>query len=297
MMKNVTALVKSFLREPYLFRVVKSLKDLYPDIHVLVADDGYVSDVKEAKLKAMGVEGYIRLPYASCGITKGRNLLVDACETEYCLIGDDDFLYTEDSHLEFLLKLMEVADIAGGAVMQGGIFGHYEGFYRHTPEGVTFRDIDRTYSSRHSGIEYSPADFIFNFFIAKTETLRRVRWDEQFHASWEHEDFFLSAHKAGLKTVYCPECVVVHRGLMADPPEYNQARHRDDPGDARIMLNKWGFLGYDMPIVAFWGHDIVMANPGDLSRYYCDSCRSEWETDLIPIRCAFCKSPRWFRKV
>lgn len=296
-MKNVTALVKSFLRDQYLFRVVRSLKELHPDIHIFVADDGCFSDSKEAKLKGMGVEYYIRLPYGSCGITKGRNFLVDACQTEYCLIGDDDFLYTDDSHLEFLLKLTEVADIAGGAVMQGGILGHYEGFYHHTPEGVTFRDIDRTYSSSYSGIQYSPADFIFNFFITKTETLRRVRWDEQFHASWEHEDFFLSAHKAGLKTVYCPDCVVVHRGLMADPPEYNQARHRDDSGDAQIMLKKWGFLGYDMPIVAFWGRDIVMADPGDLTRYCCDGCQKEWETELIPVRCAFCKSPRWFRQM
>jgi GT2 family glycosyltransferase len=132
--------------------------------------------------------------------------------TEYCLIGDDDFLYTKDSHLEFLLKLMEVADIAGGAVMQGGIMGHYEGFYRWTPAGVTLEEIDRTYPTSHAGIRYSPADYVFNFFIAKTEALRRVRWDEQFHASWEHEDFFLSAQKAGLKTVYCPDSVVVHRG-------------------------------------------------------------------------------------
>ena len=60
-MKNVTAPVKSFLRDLYLFRAVKSLKDLHPDIHVLVADDGHVSDTKEAKLRDMGVERYIRL--------------------------------------------------------------------------------------------------------------------------------------------------------------------------------------------------------------------------------------------
>lgn len=240
MMNNVTALVKTFLRDPYLHRTVKSLKDLHPDIHVMVTDDGYVSDTKETKLRDMGVERYIHLPFASCGITKARNLMVDACETEYCLIGDDDFLYTQDSNLEFLLKLMEVADIAGGAVMEGGVIGHYEGLYRRTSEGVVFERIDRFYASKYSGIRYSPAHFVFNFFIAKTEALRRVRWDEQFYTTWEHEDFFLSAHKAGLKTVYCPDSVVVHRGLMADPLEYREVRHQDDAKVKHALLEKWG---------------------------------------------------------
>ena len=81
MMKNVTALVKTFLRDQYLFRAVKSLKGLHPDIRIIVADDGHLSNTKEAKLKRMGVERYIRVPYASCSITRGRNLLVDACQT------------------------------------------------------------------------------------------------------------------------------------------------------------------------------------------------------------------------
>ena len=142
MMKNVTALVKTFLRDAYLFRAVESLKKLHPDIHIIVADDGHVSHAKESKLKEMGVERYIRLPYASCGIARGRNLLVGVCQTKYCLIGDDDFLYTPDSRLERLLKLMDVADNAGGAVMRGGILDHFEDFYRRIPEGVNFEDID-----------------------------------------------------------------------------------------------------------------------------------------------------------
>jgi hypothetical protein len=51
---DVTALIKTFLRDEYLFTCVLSLHLHYPNIKIFVADDGYCSDEKEARLKDTG---------------------------------------------------------------------------------------------------------------------------------------------------------------------------------------------------------------------------------------------------
>jgi hypothetical protein len=45
---DVTALIKTFLRDEYLFTCVSSLRLNYPNLRIIVADDGYCSDAKEA---------------------------------------------------------------------------------------------------------------------------------------------------------------------------------------------------------------------------------------------------------
>jgi hypothetical protein len=46
------------------------------------------------------------------------------------------------------------------------------------------------------------ADMVDNFFIARTDAVRSVLWDERLLVG-EHEDFFLRARAAGLRVAYC----------------------------------------------------------------------------------------------
>ena len=43
------------------------------------------------------------------------------------LVGDDDFYYTEETRLGDMLKMMDIADLAGGALRYMGVLQHYEG--------------------------------------------------------------------------------------------------------------------------------------------------------------------------
>jgi GT2 family glycosyltransferase len=242
-LRDVTALIKTFLRDDYLFMCVQSLHDTYPDIRIIVADDGRSGPKKEAVLRGMGVERYIRLPY-DVGTCVGRNALIDACQTPYFLLGDDDFYYDESARLWDLRAMMRVADIAGGAVSYLGAVGHYEAslVFHDNPKHVTCEDIDRNYrefpAAIHQRIRYAKTDLVFNFFIGKTEVGRRIRWDETLHAI-DHDDFFLSAYRAGVSVAYCPDSVVTHRKVeLPVPAEYSRRRFNNT--DAAKLTAKWG---------------------------------------------------------
>jgi glycosyltransferase involved in cell wall biosynthesis len=248
---NVTALIKTFLRDEYLFTCVESLRGRYPDIKIIVADDGHTSAVRENKLKLSGVK-YLPMPWDQ-GLTKGRNAMLDACETPYFFIGDDDFYFTEQSRLQDLLAMMEVADLAGGGMSYHNRTLYYEGTFEPQADGgLKIRDLKRDYQL-HSKIRYAPCDLVLNFFIAKTDLARKVRWEEQIHCNRDHEDFFLAWKKAGYKTVYCPDSIVVHRKTdIIAPPEYKQSRH--DPRDEQTFLKKWGYKYMEGPS----GHRITL---------------------------------------
>jgi GT2 family glycosyltransferase len=254
-MSDVTALLKTFMREESLYHCVKTLKENYPSIHVIVADDGPTNKAKQAKLKTLGVERYISLP-ADSGLSKGRNVLIDACTTPYCLIADDDFGF-KDSHLEYLRGLMDVADIAAGRVLQvgtqgfvqsgnyldfGGNFVKVDGKLFFTPAKPEWYKQHTTNAGIQSlTIQYTKADLVLNFFIAKTAVIKRLRWDEEIKVGYEHEDFFIRARGAFLDVVLCPDAVAQHQEMDdARNPAYLQHRNDYRPYEA-VFLSKWGF--------------------------------------------------------
>jgi len=236
---EVTALIKTFLRDEYLFTCVSSLRRHYPYMKIIVADDGHCSNEKEARLKESGVSEYIALPWNQ-GVSRGRNILIDACGTPYFLVGDDDFYYTEETRLGDMVRMMEVADLAGGAVRYCDTLQHYEATLEWVPEskGLIHREINRNYKM-HEGIRYADAELTFNFFIAKTELARKIRWEDSIHVIFEHEDFFMAGCLRGMKVVYCPNSIVTHRKVeLPTIPEYEEIRWNRE--DKAKFFKKWG---------------------------------------------------------
>jgi GT2 family glycosyltransferase len=236
---NVTACVKTFLRDSYLFDCVHSLRRAYPEMLIAVADDGHHSVEKDGRLSGIGVTRYIHMPYG-VGLSAGRNALVDSVTTDYALIGDDDFVYAGDTGIEALLSMMDVADIACGSAVCDGIVHRYEyTIQRRTGNQIRFIKLKDRYEN-HAGINYAEIGIGLNFFLAKTAVLRSVRWDNAITVRWEHEDFFLRASEAGVRVVFCPEAKVIHRrGNKQDTPEYTRRRH-DDTTSRLAFMARWG---------------------------------------------------------
>lgn len=207
-MKNITAIIKTFERPASVKRLVESIRRYYPDLRILVGDDS-----KEPQ-EVPGAE-LLALPH-DIGLSAGRNRLVDAVETEYTLLLDDDFVFEPATRIELLLAALEAGfDLASGKVSGG----EYHGLLMRAGETLhCLRDEKRR---MHNG--YPVYDMTWNFFLARTAALREVRWDEELKLA-EHTDFFLRAMQRPLLVTHVPQVNVGH--MQEHTPNYAKYRQR-----------------------------------------------------------------------
>lgn len=235
----VTAVIKTFLRDDACLACVDSLRQSYPEMPIIVADDGYVSDRKERALADAGISNYIRMPF-NVGLSRGRNALVNSVGTDYALVGDDDFQYSKFSGIEKLLALMDVADVACGSAVRDDVVHRYEYLIERRASQLRFVKMKDEYEA-HEGIRYASTGLGLNFFVGRTHLLRAVRWDENIRIRWEHEDFFLRVRAADARVVFCPDAKVLHRHRHTDTPEYLDFRN-DDRASRLAFMARWGTL-------------------------------------------------------
>jgi glycosyltransferase involved in cell wall biosynthesis len=124
----------------------------------------------------------LMLPLHDTGLSAGRNRLVEACKTPYCVIIDDDCIFNENTNLEAVLNELKernldllqfkIVDVAGA--------NSYRGLYEITEDTIAIKD-----GTKEDGLY----DYIANIFMAKTDTLRKYRWHEELKLG-EHEAYF-----------------------------------------------------------------------------------------------------------
>jgi GT2 family glycosyltransferase len=219
---QVTAIVKTFERPAVLARLLRSLREFYPTMKVLVGDDS-------AQPTVQADVDYVCFPF-DVGVSAGRNELLARVETEYFLTLDDDFEFIEETRIERLLQVAQQPDVdlaAGNCIAcKSKIFYTRE---RHAPyHGLIRREGDclrMTPGYRCEGDGYFLCDIVNQFFIAPTDLIREVGgWDARLKTN-EHEDFFLRLKQHGLRVAYCPDVVV--RNWVGDRPRrYRAFRER-----------------------------------------------------------------------
>nr|XP_025039054.1 beta-1,4 N-acetylgalactosaminyltransferase 2 isoform X3 [Pelodiscus sinensis] len=97
----VTITTKTFLRYHKLRRLIASIRQYYPDIKIIVADDSRDPE----KIEEANVEHYI-MPFGK-GWFAGRNLAISQVTTKYYLWVDDDYLFTENTRIDKLVDVLE----------------------------------------------------------------------------------------------------------------------------------------------------------------------------------------------
>ena len=224
-MRDLTALIVSFYRYEYLEKCVSSLRENYPDINILIGNNGPEDKRKEELAEKYNAK-YIQLPF-DCGITGGRNKLVKEIDTKYTLVGDDDFFYTPETNLEGMYEVIKEYpeyDLIGGRILENGKLRDYQGVFDFSiPKQIICNKLK--YDS-DSPIP-QPCDVVFNFFIAKTDTLKAVQWDEQIKVAYEHSAYFIDYVKAGNKVAFYAKAVVIHKPpiIIQDRGEYDQYKY------------------------------------------------------------------------
>uniref|UniRef100_A0A3Q2ZG35 Beta-1,4-N-acetyl-galactosaminyl transferase 1a n=1 Tax=Kryptolebias marmoratus TaxID=37003 RepID=A0A3Q2ZG35_KRYMA len=216
---NITSLVtiatKTFLRYDKLKDLIDSIRQFYPKVTIVIADD----NEHPQPVKGPHIEQYI-MPFGK-GWFAGRNLAVSQVTTKYVLWVDDDFIFTANTKLEKMVEILEktTLDLVGGAVRE--VTG-YTATYRHTisvEEGGPDGDCLHFRDGFHHVIEGYPtcvvADAVINFFMAQTDKVRQVGFDPRLSRA-AHLEFFVDA-LGSLHIGSCSDVIINHASKIILP--------------------------------------------------------------------------------
>jgi hypothetical protein len=204
-LSRLTAIVRTCERPAGIERLVRSVRRLYPQLRLLVADDS-------RQPRPLEGADWVRLP-ADIGVGAARNAALARVRTPFFLLLEDSMELTRRSKLERLLELVVHGrvDIAAGdclsCVRRFAIFTSRKPDSSHATfefgsDGLTLRAGHRlTVESCLS------VDLAHNFFVARTDRVRAMGgWDPQLLVD-ERLEFFVRAQRFGLRVGVCPDVV------------------------------------------------------------------------------------------
>ncbi|KAL0597584.1 Beta-1,4 N-acetylgalactosaminyltransferase 2 [Plecturocebus cupreus] len=199
----VTIATKTFLRPHKLMIMLRSIREYYPDLTVIVADDSE----KPLEIKDNHVE-YYTMPFGK-GWFAGRNLAISQVTTKYVLWVDDDFLFNNETKIEVLVDVLEKTelDVVGGSVL-GNVF-QFKLLLEQSENGACLHKRTGFFQPLDGFPGCVVTSGVVNFFLAHTERLQRVGFDPRLQRV-AHSEFFID----GLGTLLvgsCPEVTIGHQ--------------------------------------------------------------------------------------
>ena len=240
-----TAIVVNFLREPYLFKCLESLNKIYPKMKIKVGENGEITEAKKKKVESFKNTKYHELSYDS-GVCAGRNRLVGQVRTKYVLVGDDDFQYTEQSKVAEMIQFLESNpeyDLIGGRIRQDGEIKDYQGTFKFDNGTLKLNELDleniKYDVCGKSGLRFAKSELVFNFFVARTKSVRKVKWDETIKIAYEHSSFFIEMLSAGQKVAFSPDPIVIHKPKLAEKINVDvYSKYRNRKSDKKRFFEK-----------------------------------------------------------
>ncbi len=218
---QTTAIIKTFQRPDDLDRLIRSIRRFYPELRILVGDDGFKPSSRD------DVE-YLRLP-PDIGLSAGRNAMLRHVTTPYFVLLEDDFEFSRRTKIKKLVALVEASklDIAAGncfKVQKRRIFFRkrqrpYHGLFRFHGD-----ELQLIYGHHERCKGYLLCDITYNFFAARTDAILAMGgWDPELILN-EHEEFFVRAQRHGLRVGYCSDVIIRH--WNSRPVGYEAYRYR-----------------------------------------------------------------------
>ncbi|XP_077897201.1 beta-1,4 N-acetylgalactosaminyltransferase 2 [Ictidomys tridecemlineatus] len=199
----VTIATKTFLRPHKLKVLLQSIREYYPDVTVIVADDGK----KPLEIKDDYVE-YYTMPFGK-GWFAGRNLAISQVTTKYVLWVDDDFVFNNKTKIEMLVDVLEKTelDVVGGSLM-GNTF-QFKLLLEQSEAGDCLHKRNGWFQRLDGFPRCVVTSGVANFFLAHTERLLRVGFDPRLQRV-AHSEFFIDG-LGSLLVGSCPDVVVGHQ--------------------------------------------------------------------------------------
>lgn len=234
---DITIIIKTFERKKSLVKLLKSIRDNYPEMPIIIVDDSKKTykDYILNRFEDLNIN-YIVEEY-DIGLSKGRNILINRVKTKYFLLCDDDFEFDKRTNIEYAKKTLEKhnLDILGGCVYnrisldsiysllwvlkdisrlrkvikQEEFISIYNGKYIVKGNNIKLT-IDKNPLNYQEKAVYD-TEICSNFFLAKTENIKKMGgWTPELLKVGEHEFFFLKAKKHRIKIMYSNSFGVRH---------------------------------------------------------------------------------------
>lgn len=233
MADNVTFIFKSFQRHPMAKRLYRNIRRYYPNVQIVIADDSR---------KPLQLEGHalkiIQLPF-NCGLSRGLNAALAQVKTPYVIRLDDDELLTPYSgfhaHLQYLMTHPQV-DLIGVSPRNIPLERNWK---KSANKYAKFSMSNAPKPLKIPHMTQLDEDHIVlgkvaNIFIARTNALCSVGYDDNIRMIDHHEFFFRAA--GNLVSVLERNSYVIHDHNRFDR-QYQKYRE-DTKEDSRYIRQK-----------------------------------------------------------
>ena len=250
---KIGILITTFLRDELLYKSIQSIADNWQDnFELIIVDQGEMDTNKHKWILDKNLNScYYSVPFNS-GLSYCRNFGVQKAKElgcEYVFIGSDSFLFNKSlQNINTITDLIEISDYdLIGFELANSICGWEAKL--NLIEGESFeldfinkQDIMSEYFNLPDNRPIIlQCDIVRNFFIAKTESLLNVKWDENLLLG-EHEDFFWQYKQAGYK---CGWTDYISATKLTDrPPEYAKFRKQNFKEGIKKLREKYNINGW-----------------------------------------------------
>ena len=207
---SLTIIIKTFERAALVRKLVDSIRVRYPKVPILIADDSE----EPTPIRRVKNLQYFTLPF-DCGLSAGRNFLLNQVRTDYFLLLDDDHLFRAETDLEHFIGIAK----HGGLDVLGGVMINYPEEEIFPYHGRLVLEPHRQGSGNFFCIRHAPTQandshqrcsVVHNFFVARTSSVLSMGgWDPQLKIM-EHNDFFLRCEKQELRVAHSNSVCIHH---------------------------------------------------------------------------------------
>lgn len=201
MKPKIAIIVTTFFRDKLLDKCIQAmLVNLPENAIILIGDQGNNQDINKLCKYTEPPCFYYQLPL-DCGLSYARNYLVEEAYKfgyEYCVIASDSMIFNENTKdIDLLIpRMLNNYDLIGCHL--NGTQIYWVGWLSLIAgEAFKLTFIDRS-DSKEQLTKIYPCSCVPNFFIATTESLLKVKWDNTLKLA-EHEDFFYRYNQEGYK--------------------------------------------------------------------------------------------------
>lgn len=219
--------------------LVRSIRMHHPKVRVLLGNDGPTPLQGEPFVRDDPYTEEVNLP-TDCGISYGRNRMVNLTTTRYFVLLDDDHVFDDTTNLKTVVNglKMDGFDMVGLRVRNLPGIDEYERIGIVIPRYVGMinklegQDLTLCIWNENSGPSVYgithpiKVDILHNSFLASTDVLRKHPWRNELKVN-EHMTFFLDAKAANLSVGYLPSVFVHHRAREYSDCYY-KVRFRED---------------------------------------------------------------------